>query len=145
MTFFDATQSHLDRLQSAFASLEQQGYKTLFGEVCCGGCSAAELAYRNGGDMPTQCAFFSEQTLHNHFNRSGTQFAPAYISWAGEAATIRSVLEAHGFQTEHNGSDDASICITPTDGLATRNRFDTWEEDEEEWEEDEEEWEDEDE
>lgn len=89
-------------LKNAFYELEQLGYFARINFWCCNTCALADIP-----DDVEKFVFTHQQSHEDFLEKS-----EAYLNWAGNPQEIIQVLEKHGFETEHDGSENKKIFIS---------------------------------
>jgi hypothetical protein len=120
-----------DRLDAAFAALEQQGVIARQNFSCCGNCGSSEIwgeidAARDAGDPAYGYAFYHIQDTENAAD-GGALFLNYGAVDEGEAAALSvaheivDALKAKGLETDWDGSWDRRIGVS-LDWKRRRNR-----------------------
>lgn len=106
------TRSIIDRL---FKKLRERGFKTIEGDICCGGCAAAQLATDGEDGQPG--AFYHEQDVENGYDEVYVGFGviggELDEASAEVGRTIVDVAEDMGIDTEWEGNPARRILLKP--------------------------------
>lgn len=99
-----------EKIESAFALLQKQGYACYADWECCQSCGWAAIAELRPGTR--QVVFYHHQDASS-LSPFGMLTDALRLSWDGNGEQIIRALHAAGLRTSWNGNKEARIAIVP--------------------------------